>query len=461
MKSHQVRFWDVRPRKTASGWSYTVRWTVGSREKSRTLARKAQAERFRSQLMQAADRGEAFDDATGLPDSMTRQSSTVTWYQYARSFVDARWPKVAAKGRISLVEGLMAVTPVLVTTTRGAPDPEVLREAMRKWAFNPNRRDTAKPVEIEAALAWLAKASVPITALQEASLVSKALDACSRKLDGTSAAPEYYRRRRRIFYSALKCAVRENHLAVNPLAATDDSEWQAPEVNGAVDRRRVANPAHMEKLLQAIRETGKTQGPRLVALYGCMYYGGLRPSEAASLLRDECRLPSDGWGLLEFSEIRSAAGREWTDDGDTHETRGPKGGPRNAIRRVPIPPVLVKMLREHIDQFGTADDGRLFRTYRGGIFLPSTLWQVLQKARPKAFSPAQVASPLARKPYDFRHAGISWRLNAGTPATLVAEWAGHTVEVLYRIYAHCLEGDDERWFARMEEALATPRAVTG
>src|SRR5215831_2886750 len=102
---------------------------------------------------------------------------------------------------------------------------------------------------------------------------------------------------------------------------------------------------------------------------------------------------------------------------------------------------------------GTASDGRLFRTYRGSIYLPSTLWQVLQKARPKAFTAAQVASPLARKPYDFRHAGVSWRLNAGTPATLVAEWAGHTVKVLYRIYAHCLDGDDERWFSHMEQAL--------
>lgn len=59
---------------------------------------------------------------------------------------------------------------------------------------------------------------------------------------------------------------------------------------------------------------------------------------------------------------------------------------------------------------------------------------------PPAFNPAQVASPLVRRPYDFRHAGISWRLNAGTPGPQVAEWAGHSVEVLYRIYAHCLEG---------------------
>ena len=64
---------------------------------------------------------------------------------------------------------------------------------------------------------------------------------------------------------------------------------------------------------------------------------------------------------------------------------------------------------------------------------------MLQKARKQAFAPAQVASPLARRPYDLRHAGVSWRLNAGTPAPLVAEWAGHTVEVLFRIYAHCID----------------------
>jgi integrase len=453
MKSHRVRFWEIRPNKTAKGTSYTVRWTVASREKSSTFVRKAQAERYRSRLMQAADKGEAFDVETGLPDSMAHEVSSVTWYQLACAFTDARWPKIAAKGRISLAEGLMAVTPVLVTTARSAPDRELLRQAMRKWAFNPPRRETPKPPDIDGALRWLDRSSLPVSALQEASMIGKALDACGRKLDGSAAAPEYYRRRWRTFYGALKYAVREKYLSANPLDGAKDPEWKAPEVTDAVDRRRVANPTQMSVLLEAIRATGRTQGPRLVALYGCMYYGMLRPSEAVSLMLDECKLPDEGWGLLEFGEIRSAAGREWTDDGEFHETRKPKGGPRNAVRRVPIPPVLVQMIREHVEQFGIAPDGRLFRTYRGSIYLPSTLWQVLQKARARAFTEAQAASPLARKPYDFRHAGVSWRLNAGTPATLVAEWAGHTVEVLYRIYAHCLDGDDERWFALMEQAL--------
>jgi len=101
----------------------------------------------------------------------------------------------------------------------------------------------------------------------------------------------------------------------------------------------------------------------------------------------------------------------------------------------------------------TAPDGRLFRTYRSGIYQPSTLWQVLWKARPAAFTPAQFNSPLASRPYDFRHAGVSWRLTAGAPGPQVAEWAGHSVEVLYRIYAHCIDGDDERWHKRMEDLL--------
>ena len=296
MKSHNVRFWEIRPRKTAKGSSWTVRWTVEGREKSATLAKKAQAERHRSKLMQAADRGEAFDVETGLPDSMVREVSSVTWYQHACAFADVRWPKVAAKGRISLVEGLVAVTPVLVTSHRGAPDAEILRQAMRRWAFNPPRRSSPMPAEIEKALRWLDRSSVPVSALQGARTVSQALDACGRKLDGSAAAPEYYRRRRRILYAALKYAVREGHLSANPLDGTNEPEWKAPEVSSAVDRRRVASPAQMEELLAAIETVGRTQGPRLKALFGCMYYGMLRPSEATSLLLDECKLPRAGLG---------------------------------------------------------------------------------------------------------------------------------------------------------------------
>jgi integrase len=87
------------------------------------------------------------------------------------------------------------------------------------------------------------------------------------------------------------------------------------------------------------------------------------------------------------------------------------------------------------------------------VSLTAWAWRVLQEARCRVFTPVQLASPLARKPYDCRHVGVSWRLNAGVPAPLVAECAGHTVEVLRRIYAHCLDGDDDKWFGAMDASL--------
>jgi hypothetical protein len=63
-----------------------------------------------------------------------------------------------------------------------------------------------------------------------------------------------------------------------------------------------------------------------------------------------------------------------------------------------LPPELVELLRHHVVVYGTGPDGRLFRTYRGGIYHPSTLWRVLQAARPLAFASAQVTSPLPPVP---------------------------------------------------------------
>ena len=43
--------------------------------------------------------------------------------------------------------------------------------------------------------------------------------------------------------------------------------------------------------------------------------------------------------------------------------------------------------------------------------------------------------------------------NGGVPPTTVAEWAGHSVEVLLRIYAKCLDGGDALIRQRVQAAL--------
>jgi integrase len=53
-----------------------------------------------------------------------------------------------------------------------------------------------------------------------------------------------------------------------------------------------------------------------------------------------------------------------------------------------------------------------------------------------------VADALAETPYSLRHAAVSTWLAGGVAATQVAAWAGHSLEVLLKVYAKCLHGRD-------------------
>lgn len=133
-------------------------------------------------------------------------------------------------------------------------------------------------------------------------------------------------------------------------------------------------------------------------------------------------------------------------------------------RIVPACPDLVQLLRRHLDQFALGPDGRLFVTRTGRFGRPvaapysnpvstNTYTRVWRRAREATLTPAQLDSPLAARPYDLRHACVSLWLNAGVPATQVAEWAGHSVHVLMRVYAKCVHGQEEAARRRVEAAL--------
>jgi hypothetical protein len=51
-----------------------------------------------------------------------------------------------------------------------------------------------------------------------------------------------------------------------------------------------------------------------------------------------------------------------------------------------------------------------------------------------------------------RHAAVSAWLNAGVPAPQVADWAGHSVDVLLRVYAKYISGQQAEAQRRIEEA---------
>ncbi len=195
----------------------------------------------------------------------------------------------------------------------------------------------------------------------------------------------------------------------------------------------------------------------LMALYACMYFAALRPAEAVALRQQDCHLPETGWGRLTLETSRPEVNRRWTDTASAHEERGLKHRPAQESRRVPIPPELVGILRAHVGAFGVAADGRIFSSERGHVIASTAISDVWAEARTLALTPEQVASPLAGRPYDLRHAAVSLWLNAGVPAPEVAERAGHSVEVLLRVYAKCLDDGQDLANARIEAALQLGR----
>jgi integrase len=453
--------WKIQTRKGRKT-PYRVRWGVAGRQFGRSFVTMALAESFRASLITAARKGEGFDTESGLPESMERTCRDVSFYQHTAEFTASAWPAAAAKTRVSIIEALIRVVPVVVRDLPGTPDPDVLRRALRKKLNQGGHAGELDEDEVKA-IAWLARASRPVGALEDPSVVADVLDALAVNLDGKPAAAEYFSRRRRVLHRVLGYAVRKKRLTKNPLSKNNLPEgWAAPQApDGTVDPRAVGSPALVASMIQACGTIGKRQGPRFRAFYGCMFYALMRPSEVAALTREACHLPETGWGHLIFADSSPAPGKAYTDDGQVHEHRGLKGRTRGRpsptgrrpVRKVPIPPELAELLRAHIQTYGAAPDGRLFRSENGHPLQPSTWWQVWQKVRAASLTPEQLASPLMKRPYDLRHSGVTWRLNSGVPATEVAAWAGHSVEVLTRVYARCVVGLKVVWIGRMDQSL--------
>jgi integrase len=452
-----VRVWALSTYRGSRGTTHVVRWRTARHTHRRTFATKKLADSFRSGLITATREGTAFDARSGLPEPMVRVENGVSWYEHAQQFAAMKWPRAAPRTRRSTAEALTTVTPILLLEGRGRPSPEAIRKTLYRWSFNQAARSEAVDEETQRVHLWMTGNSRPLRDLTDASVVRQALDALAVTLDGRQAAQPTIARKRAVFYGALRYAVETDRLLAHPM---DKVHWVTPKASDEVDRRVVVNPPQAQRLLRAVAALD----PAMEAFFACLYYAALRPGEALHLRDVNCTLPDQGWGELLLTGSTQHAGSQWVDGGRPREDRGLKHRGATATRRVPACPALVATLRHHLETFRPGEGGSLFVTRTGPERIPtsggfgnavsaSSYGQTWRKARRAALSAAEFASPMARRPYDLRHACVSLWLNAGVPATTVAEWAGHSVAVLLRVYATCVDGEDAAARHRIDAAL--------
>ncbi len=336
-----------------------------------------------------------------------------------------------------------------------------MRRALERWAFNAGTRRAGDemPEEFSAAIRWAEKHSPTLAEFAGAQTLRRVLDGLAKRLDGRPASSSTVSRKRSALYSALQYAVEIDELDRNPM---DRLAWKPPPHTDVVDRRVVVNPEQARALLAAVRRIY----PSLEALFACIYYAAMRPAEVRHLASTDLALPEgvDAWGSITLLGSTQTTGREWTDSGQPNEDRALKHRARRATRVAPAPPELVDALHRHLAAFAPGVGGRLFVTRAGRAGVPvappyaspqsmGTVYRVWDMARREVLTDQEYASPLAKRPYDLRHAAVSLWLNAGVPATQVAEWAGHSVNVLLRVYAACIVGQDEASRQRVGLAL--------
>ncbi|WP_336922874.1 tyrosine-type recombinase/integrase [Aquipuribacter sp. SD81] len=447
--AYDVRVFSISRVKGKTVTTYRLRWEVGNRRHSRSFSTRALADSTRSMLVAASKKGDPFDVETGLPQAQVARELSLTWWAWSLTYVDLKWPALAPISRRSLAEALVDITLHLSRSTPDRPPTTNLRQAMFAWAYHSQNREAGEvPAELGMAVRWLERTSPAMAVLEEPSTVRELLQALARRQDGRPAAATTVARKRAILNNALEVAVEHRRLSSNPLTKTS---WKAPRVDDTIDARSVLSPQQARALLDAVDAQGP-RGRRLTAFFALMYYAALRPSEATALTVDDLELPESGWGRLHLSRSDAEVSGRWSDSGQ-RSSRPLKHRAQGHVRLVPLAPQLVEHLRNHVEEFHVRPGQRLFRGPHGGTVNAKTYTDVWQRARRAALTPTEQAGSLARRPYDLRHTAVSTWLAAGVDSAQVAAWAGHSVAVLHRVYAHVVEGRSDIARLRIEAML--------
>ena len=405
---------------------YIARWRVHGKPFSRSYRTKAEAERVRTALMVAVQSGEGFDGATGEPLSWQSRPDETQAHTWAKRWLAEQWPDWAPRTRVSGVEALTRLVPLLVMPAAPKP-PARLRQHLISWL----PPDGA--VLDEEAERWLGEWSLQLGQLSRP-ILAGVDQALGLRDDKAPLGPATAGRFRKVSRACIRRAVELGVLDVDPWppAPRGRAQRKAGRVSRAVSIRDLPSPASMARVIDAIA-THQPASHTYRVMTAVAYYAGLRPSEVVMLRVKALELPSAGWGHIHVTEADVAFDQP--------------GEPKTGPRTVPIPPVLVSILDGWLADHDLSADDLLFRTRTGRRPAASNWSRALHRAMSDhGLKPMRI--------YDCRHAAATTWLGAGVPLGEVAKRLGHSVETLVSTYVGALAGDEEVGNQRIESALA-------
>src|SRR5581483_1480625 len=139
----KVRFWEIadwaksKDKKKKKGRPYGVRWVTDGKSHSEWYSTKALANNRRSELMQAAREGEPFDVESGLPTTELKRRNSLSFVEFAQSYLDMKWPDAAAKTRTSTVDALATAGTGFVRDATGRPEAADIRRMLTSALLPP------------------------------------------------------------------------------------------------------------------------------------------------------------------------------------------------------------------------------------------------------------------------------------------------------------------------------------
>lgn len=273
----------------------------------------------------------------------------------------------------------------------------------------------------------------------DAPAMRRALAALRLRVDGEPNEPQTSTKHFVALNELMTWGVDHGKLVANPLKALE--KWERPSTTTKikrVDRRQVPGMDYLVQLIDVCRQLGvdgDLTALRVVVLIAVLALAGLRPSEARALHVEDFTLPPRGWGTLTFGTRTTTPGRLFTDDGEPDEHGSLKWRDTDELRDVPIPPMLVAIVRRHIRDFDLRDEDYLVCDEDGNQLDTTAITDVWHRVREAVFADPGAKKVLTLKLKDLRHTRASLLLAArAIPDAIIAAWLGHDTAVLRTTY---------------------------